>query len=123
MRNPLKLLKLKNTSFQFIEEVKVNADPATVWRSLLNVNGWWKLGMIGPGARFKIEPRAGGRFTETGAGGIEALHAFVTYVEPQKLIRFWGPMGSSHIPFSSVFIFELTPAEKGGGTMLRLCHR
>ena len=34
MANPLKLLKLKPTGFQFIQEVPIDAAPAKVWKAI-----------------------------------------------------------------------------------------
>jgi uncharacterized protein YndB with AHSA1/START domain len=121
MPNPLKLLKLKPGGFQFIQEVPIAAKPAKVWKTIMNVGKWWAFPMTGEKGKMKIEPYAGGRFYETNPNGVEALHAHISYLEPNKLVRFTGPMGASHLPITNTFIFELQP--KGKGTLLRLCHR
>jgi uncharacterized protein YndB with AHSA1/START domain len=120
MPNPLKILKLKPGGFQFIQQVKVAAPPAKVWKTLLRVDRWWFYTMV-QGGKNKLEPWAGGRFYEVAPNGIEALHCTVTYIEPNKLLRLSGPLGMSHLPVLHVFIFELQP--DGKGTLLRFCQR
>ena len=121
MPDPVKLLTLKPEWFQFIQEVKIDAPPAKAWKSLMDVERWWKFRMFDGKSRLKLEPWAGGRFHEAGPNGIEALHCFVTYIEPGKLLRMNGPLGMSHLPVNHVFIFELQPS--GTGTVLRFCQR
>jgi uncharacterized protein YndB with AHSA1/START domain len=121
MPNPVKLLKLKPTWFQFIQEVKIDAPPARAWKSLLDVERWWKYRMFEGKSQLKLEPWAGGRFHESNRDGVEALHCFVTYIEPNKLLRMTGQLGLSHLPVNHVFIFELQPS--GKGTILRFCQR
>lgn len=120
MPNPLKMLKLKQNAFQFIMETPIAASPATVWKSLVKVESWWKYPMIA-GAAMKLEPRAGGRFYEAAKGGFEALHGIVMYAAPGKLLRINGSMGLSHLPMTNAIIFELQ--SQGKGTLLWLGHR
>ncbi len=115
----LRMLKLKPVSFQFIQEIDIKASPEKTWKALLNIGGWFNL-MPGEGRSLKLEPWAGGRFFAKN-GDVEHLFATVTYIESNKLIRFLGQMGMSHLPAMSAFIFELQP--KGKGTLLRLGHR
>ena len=122
MANPLKMLKLKPTSFQFIQELKIDAPPKRVWNSLIKVDGWFKFDPSVKNKRRKLELFAGGRFYNEGADGSQALHAIVTYIEPGKLLRMQGQMGNTHLPMDGVFIFELQ--ERGSsGTLLRFCQR
>src|SRR3954471_10230668 len=110
---PLRMLKLKPTSFQFIQEIEIKAPPEKTWKALVNIGGWFNL-TPGEGPALKLEPWAGGRFFAK-YGDIEHLNAIVTYIEPNKLIRFSGQMGMSHLPVMNAFIFELQP--KGKGTL------
>jgi uncharacterized protein YndB with AHSA1/START domain len=120
--NPLKLLKLKPTGFQFIQQVKIDATPARVWKILIDMPGWFR---FDPAIKKKIgkcEPWVGGRFYGTYPDGSSMLHAIITRIDPERLLRMSGPMGLSHLPVTNAFIFELSPQGKGG-TLLRLCQR
>jgi uncharacterized protein YndB with AHSA1/START domain len=124
MANPLKLLKLKPTNFQFIQELPINAPPKKVWSSLLSVGKWfgfesnakeWNKGTL--------EPRLGGRWYFKAKDGTESLFATVTHIEPGKLLRVSGSIGLTHLPVTSVCIFELQPKNNGKTTLLRLGQR
>jgi uncharacterized protein YndB with AHSA1/START domain len=123
MTNSVKMLKLKTTGFQFIQEVPINAPPAKVWKTLLNSKSWFYL----PNNRddgATIEPHLGGRFISRSRDGMIAdLHGIVTHVESQKLLRIQGPLGASHLPIINAMIFELQPKKDGKGTLLRFCQR
>ena len=116
---PLKMLKIKPGGFQFIQQIDIDAPPEKTWKALVSIGKWFNLGP-NEGKALKLEPWAGGRFYAK-YGDIEHLHAIVTYIEPNKLIRFSGQMGMSHVPVLRAFIFQLEP--KGKGTLLKLCHR
>jgi uncharacterized protein YndB with AHSA1/START domain len=123
MANPLKLLKLKPTGFQFIQEVPISAPPAKVWKTLLNSKSWFHF----PNGRddgATIEPHLGGRFSSISRDGkIADLHGIVTHIEPQKLLRIQGAMGASHLPVITAMIFELQPKKGAKGTLLRFGQR
>lgn len=122
MANPLKMLKLKAVSFQFIQELKVEASPARVWKSLLNVGDWFRFDPKQSNKARKLEAWPGGRLYGEYADGSSMLHAHVTHIEPGKLLRLSGQMGNTHLPMHGVFIFELQPRGKNG-TLLRFCQR
>jgi uncharacterized protein YndB with AHSA1/START domain len=124
MANPLKLLKLKPASFQFIQETPVNAPPKKVWAALLNVEGWFRFHPTEAGGpRQKLEAHPGGRWFSEAADGTTFLMAIVTHIEPYKLLRLAGPVGLSHLPVSNAFIFELQPRYDGKTTLLRVGQR
>jgi uncharacterized protein YndB with AHSA1/START domain len=124
MANPLKMLKLKPTGFQFIQEVSVNAPPRKVWSALLNVGKWFVFDRTGGNwPKSKFEARTGGQWIMTHKDGSTDLVATVTRVEPQKLLRLTGPIGLSHLPVCNAFIFELQPQKDGKATLLRLGQR
>lgn len=120
MANPLKILKLKPLSFQFIQEVPINAPPAKVWKSILNLPGWWYFKGYDMKPAGPIKPRAGAQLIIKGPG-LEILQGFVTHVEPGKLLRLGGSMGMNHVPVNAAYIFELQP--KGKRTVLRFGQR
>ncbi|HEV8606816.1 MAG TPA: SRPBCC domain-containing protein [Tepidisphaeraceae bacterium] len=123
MANPLKLLKLKPTGFQLIQELPIDAPPKKVWQSLLNFDKWF--GFEPPAERSKstFEPWPGGRWFTEARDGTTQLHMIVTRIEPEKLLRLSGPMGLSHLPVNNAFIFELQPKSGGKKTLLRFCQR
>jgi uncharacterized protein YndB with AHSA1/START domain len=120
MANPLKMLKLKPTSFQFIQEIPIDAPPGKVWKSILNLPGWWFFEGHPMKAAGPIKAKAGSMLVLKGKG-VEMLQGVVTHVEPWKLLRLGGTMGTNHTPVNSAFIFELQP--KGKGTLLRFGQR
>jgi uncharacterized protein YndB with AHSA1/START domain len=124
MANPLKMLKLKPVSFQFILETPIKAPPKKVWSTLLNPGKWFLFDLTqGPWPKSKFEPWPGGRWTMQYPDGTHDLAAFVTRIEPQKLLRLAGHMGQSHVPVNSAFIFELQPKDNGKSTLLRIGQR
>jgi uncharacterized protein YndB with AHSA1/START domain len=125
MANPLKMLKLKPTGFQFIQEVAINAPPARVWKAILNVKKWFYFREQGDDwANIRLEPRIGGRFIGGSKdGSIADLHGIVTRIERNKLLRINGHMGMSHLPVQNAMIWELQPRKGGKATQLRFCQR
>jgi uncharacterized protein YndB with AHSA1/START domain len=121
MANPLKLLKLKPTGFQFIQEVKIDAPPAAAWKALLDTDRWFQNPNRGR-AKITLDARLGGLFTEVSKDQ-QRLFGHVAYIEPGKLLRINGSMGITHLPVSSAIIFELQPRAGGKATTLRMCHR
>ena len=121
--NPLKLLKLKPTGFQFIEEFPIQASPKKVWSSLLKVGKWFRFDPDPKKAsRHTFDATAGSRWTSETWEGNTIFHGTVTYVEPGRLLRIAGQIGATHLPVTTVVIFELQP-EAGGKTTLRLGQR
>jgi uncharacterized protein YndB with AHSA1/START domain len=120
MANPLKLLKLKPSHFQFIQELKIDAPVERVWASVLDVGHWFHFDPTSKDTA-RLEAWAGGRFYAERADGSSSLHAIITHLEPGKLLRMTGPMGLSHLPATNVFIFEVQP--RGKGSLLRVCQR
>src|SRR5258705_5408235 len=85
MANPLKLLKLKATGFQFIQETPIDAPPKKVWLSLLNFDKWF--GFEPPVQRPKsiLEVWPGGRWFTEAKDGTANLNMIVTRIEPRTL--------------------------------------
>jgi len=124
MANPLQLLKLKPTGFQFIRELPIKAPPKKVWASLINFNGWFHFDPDPRKApRHTFKPVAGAQWLSKNPDGSQTLRATVAYVEPGKLLRLVGQMGMTHLPVTTVVIFELQPQAGGKSTLLRLGHR
>ena len=122
MANPLKMLKLKVQSMQFIQELPIAAVPKKVWTTLLNPSEWF---VFDPAHRAKhtLDLRPGGQWTSVHPDGNAALMGTVVYVEPGKLLRVNGPLGLTHLPVTSVIIFELQPKQDGKATLLRVGTR
>jgi uncharacterized protein YndB with AHSA1/START domain len=124
MANPLKLLELQPTGFQFIEDLPIQASPETVWSSLLKVEKWFRFDPDPKKAsKHTFEAAAGSRWVSTTWEGNTVFHGTVTYVEPGKLLRLEGQIGATHLPVTSVVIFELQPQDGGKTTLLRLGQR
>jgi uncharacterized protein YndB with AHSA1/START domain len=119
----LRLLKLKVTVFQFIQELKIDAPPKRVWAALLDMGTWFHFAPGLSKVKAKVEPWVGGRFyAEDTEDGSSSLRMIITYMEPGRLLRLSGPMGLSHLAATHAFIFELQP-RRDGGTLLRFCQR
>jgi uncharacterized protein YndB with AHSA1/START domain len=124
MANPLKLLKLKPTGFQFIQELPIDAPPKKVWAALLNVGKWFGFDPDrSQWPKATLEAWPGGRWFTESKDGEMMLNAIVTRIEPEKLLRMSGPIGLSHLPVNSVYIFELQPKKDGKETLLRFGQR
>jgi uncharacterized protein YndB with AHSA1/START domain len=124
MANPLQELSLSPYGFQIIQEVLVESPPEKTWKSLLNLENWFGYDPD-PAKRvtFTLEPKLGGRWISKSADGTEALHGEIVHLEPKKLLRVRGAFGLTHLPATSVVIFELQPKNDGKATLLRLGHR
>jgi len=124
MANPLKLLKLKATGFQFIEEIHIDANPKKVWAAVTNPGKWFG---FDPDPKkwnkHTMDVTPGGKWISTAKDGTTFMLATVTYIEPGKLLRLIGQIGMTHLPVSNVFIFELQPQKAGKATLLRLGQR
>ena len=122
MANPLKMLKLKVQSVQFIQELPIAAAPKKVWTSLLDPSAWF---VFDPAHRAKhtLDLRPGGQWTSVHPEGNAALLGTVAYFEPGKLLRVTGQLGLTHLPVTSVIIFELQPKHDGKATLLRVGTR
>ena len=122
MANPLKMLKLKAQSVQFIQELPIAAAPKKVWTSLLNPSAWF---VFDPAHRSKhtLDLRPGGQWTSVNPDGNASLLGTVAYIEPGKLLRVMGQLGMTHLPVMSVIIFELQPKQDGKATLLRVGTR
>jgi hypothetical protein len=124
MANPLKMLELQPTGFQFIEELPIQASPKTVWSSLLRVGDWFRFDPDPKKAsKHTFEATAGSRWTATSWEGNTVFHGTVAYVEPGKLLRIVGQIGATHLPVTTVVIFELQPQDGDKATLLRLGQR
>jgi uncharacterized protein YndB with AHSA1/START domain len=124
MANPLKLLKLKPRGFQFIKELPIKAPPEKVWPALINVEQWFRFDPDpSKASKHTFEPTAGSRWVSTNWEGNSICYAMVTYVEPGKLLRLEGQFGATHLPITTVVIFELQPKAGGKSTLLRLGQR
>ena len=124
MANPLTILSLEPKGFQFIQEIPIAATPEKVWAALQNVGNWFIFDPD-PAKRPKhiLEMRPGGRWTMEFPDGTIDLNATVTRIEPNKLLRVSGHFGMSHLPVTTVLIFELQPEKGGTSTLLRLGQR
>ena len=124
MANPLKMLKLKPTGIQFIQEVPIDAPPKKVWSSMLDVNTWFIYDANDPNpAKHSLNLKAGGQWTGVRKDGSAMLMGTVTYFEPGKLLRISGQLGMTHLPMQAVVIFELQPKGDGKKTLLRVGTR
>src|SRR5690348_18453753 len=87
MANPLKLLKLKPTGFQFIHEIRIDAPPAKVWKALLDIGTWFRFDMP-DFPQMKLDPRLGGFHTSSSSdGSVQLYSGMVTHIERRKLLR------------------------------------
>ena len=122
MANPLKMLKLKHQTVQFIQEVAIDATPKKVWASLLKPNGWFQFDPTRLSKHF-FELRPGAQWTAENPDGSGMLMGTVVYYEPGKLLRIAGQLGMTHLPVNAVIIFELQPDADGKSTVLRVGTR
>ena len=123
MANRIKLLKLKQRGFQFVQNISIAAPPAKAWAALLDMQGWFQFA-DGHTAKITFDPRLGGLFaTESRDGSVTMLHGVVAHLEPNRVLRINGPMGVTHLPINNVMIWELYPQAGGKRTLLRFCQR
>ena len=124
MANPLKMLKLKPTGFQFMHEVPIDAPPSAVWKALLDVGAWFRFDDSPEFPKMKLDPRIGGLLTSSNPdGSVQWYSGMVGHIEREKLLRINGPMGMTHLPVMNTMIWELVPQKGGKATKLRFCQR
>jgi uncharacterized protein YndB with AHSA1/START domain len=103
-------------------EVPIAAPVGRVWTALtVETAAWWTGDFLvaGPGSRFHLECRPGGRMYEEVPGGSGVLWFHVTVVEPEKRLDFAGDVGVDWGgPFRSQVSIRL--AADGAGTRLTL---
>jgi uncharacterized protein YndB with AHSA1/START domain len=112
-------------SFVVSIDRKLNASPAAVYDRLIHVERWWNAShsYSGNAANLSLDPRAGGCWCETWAGG-SVEHARVLTAMPGKLLRVSGGFGPLQAqPVVAVLSFGLTPADDGKATNLMVRYR
>lgn len=103
-------------------EVRLPAPASQVYKAFLNHidNWWWEESE--PGQKMILEPFVGGRFYRAShSDGAGVLLGFVTCLQPDKEIRFQGPMDSEDITATSTVHIRLR--EEDGETEVFLTHR
>jgi len=79
-------------SFEVHAEVRIDATPEIVWRSLIeDVGSWWPHS-FSDDPRISLEPWVGGRFMEEWDEG-SALYALVTHIVVGRRLTVNGAMG------------------------------
>jgi len=103
----------------------VDATPDQAWDALVgHVGRWWPDDHTwwGDSANLTIEPRAGGCFCER-AGGRQARHLEVVFVDPGRTLRMTGGLGPLQgMGLHGVLEFRLAAADEGG-TRITLWYR
>lgn len=86
---------LSAQGFQVQHVLRLNAPPAKVWTSLLDIGRWWSSEHTysGESGNLSIDPRAGGCFCEAlpNGGGVE--HMRVAWIAPGQTLRMIGGLG------------------------------
>lgn len=103
-----------------VNEVTVPVDANVAWDGLVNhVDAWWPRDHTWfPGSRLSIEPRAGGCFCER-AGGREAWHMAIGFVDPGATLRMLGGLGPLQgLGLTGALDWKLAPVD--GGTKITL---
>jgi uncharacterized protein YndB with AHSA1/START domain len=83
------------TGFTVENQVLIQASPAQVWEAMTaQIDHWWPKdhSWWGAASTLTIDPRAGGCFCEI-AGGRQAQHLQVVFVDPGKTLRMSGGLG------------------------------
>jgi uncharacterized protein YndB with AHSA1/START domain len=102
----------------------VQASPERVWAVMIDeVDQWWPKdhSWWGSASRLSIDPRAGGCFCET-AGGQQAQHLQVVFVDPARTLRMTGGLG----PLQGMGLHgvaEWTLKAEGGNTRVTWRYR
>jgi uncharacterized protein YndB with AHSA1/START domain len=122
MANPLQMLKLKPQGIQFIQETPISAPPKKVWAVLKKPSDWFYFD-ANRKSKHTLDVRAGGHWTSVNQDKSENYFGTVVHFEPGKLLRICGQMGLTHLPVTSVAIFELQPGKDGKSTVLRVGMR
>jgi uncharacterized protein YndB with AHSA1/START domain len=115
---------IRENGFTIEATVMADASPATVYRQLVKVAGWWdpKHTWSGSARNLKLSPQAGGCFCEKLADGGSVQHARVIFAQPGKLLRLEGALGPlQDMAVSGVLSFNLAP--DGPGTRIQMTYR
>lgn len=103
-------------------EISINAPAERVWKALVEEpTRWWRADFYTAPEprRFTIEPWAGGRMFESGAGGVEVLWGNIASIVPGRRLDVVGHLTPSYGgPATTMFRIALQETE--GRTILRL---
>lgn len=106
-----------------VEVVPVDAD--TAWKALVHdIDRWWPKDHTwwGQASKLSIDARAGGCFCEM-AGGQQAQHMTVSFVDPGKTLRMLGGLGPLQgMGLHGALEFRLAPDE-ADGTRITMHYR
>lgn len=98
-------------------------DAGTAWAALVGqVDAWWPRdhSWWGAAGRLSIEPRVGGCFCET-AGGRQAEHLRVVFVDPGRSLRMAGALGPLQgMGLDGILEFRMEPVDEGAGAATRI---
>ncbi len=81
--------------FRVTSTYEVAAPREKVWAALVQPGRWWNPSHSwfgNPVRDFKLDPRAGGCFCESGPAG-SALHMTGSFVKPNEQLNLWGALG------------------------------
>ena len=111
------------SGFEVREKVHVAAAPDVVYAAVLTPKRWWdpKHTYSGDAGRLTLDPKAGGCWCESLAGGGAVEHLSIVYLEPGKAIRFRGALG----PLQALGVagsMTIALAAADGGTDLTLTY-
>jgi uncharacterized protein YndB with AHSA1/START domain len=118
------VLEVQPTLFVIESTATTKAAPATVYRALTRISGWWDPAHTWSGSakNLSLDARAGGCWCEKLASGGSVQHARVIWAQPGKKMKLEGAFGPlQDMVVDALLTFTLEP--DGAGTRIKLTFR
>jgi DNA-binding transcriptional ArsR family regulator/uncharacterized protein YndB with AHSA1/START domain len=106
--------------FQTEQDVLIDADPARVFDSLIDADGWWSHRYSADSKELRLEAFVGGRFYELFDDDNGALYATVTSIKRGEHLELSGSIGMAGAVLGYAR-FDLEARD--GATLVKLSHR
>lgn len=116
--------KASPTGFQLVYRAEVQATPAHVWRTLIQLPSWWsdRHTYSGQASNMSFDAQAGGCWCERWADGRSVEHGRVVLVLPERTLRVFASLGPlQELAVQGVWTHTLTATD--GKTVLQAGYR
>lgn len=117
-----KIVSATAGGFEISETATVKASPAEVYRTMVDIGGWWDgaHSYSGDAKNLSIDARAGGCWCEKLPDGGAIEHMRVVYAQPGKMLRAQGGLGPLQaLGVAGSLTWQIKPAAGGGSEVVQ----
>lgn len=108
--------------FEISESAIVRVTPSEVYRTMVDIAGWWDAAhsYSGNAANLSIDARAGGCWCEKLSDGGAIEHMRIVYAQPGKVLRAQGGLGPLQaLGVAGSLTWQIKPAAGGGSEIVQ----